>query len=445
MSGGKTDDLKRRRQLVQDASRAEDVEIKHERVRELLKSTGGDALLLQDPVNIAWMTAGADLTRSTPDNCQTSLFITEDARLVATNAVDSTLIFEREVFGLGFQLKQREWFQPHSALIDDLCRGRKVISDSGYEGTRNATRRIAKARLPLTRLEVDRLRKLSQVATYAVEVSANNIRSGTTEAEVAGEISHRLLKRTITPVRIQVCADGRNERFRHWAFGESPIDRCAVVSCTARRWGLHSAVTRTVCLGDWPLELWEAHQRAVLVHATGMYFSKHDEPLKDVWQKVKRIYEKFGLGCEWQLADQADVLGYRPSEVQLTPDSDFVLQTGMPVFWHPSVGPALMGDTVLITKQGFERLTDSAVWPKLHVKVKGVDVECPGILKIQTTLPPTTGAQVSPIQQDSPFASHSFEVEPAGRMDSVWELELTSDRSIFDEEDSPFSEESVLE
>lgn len=445
MSNGKPEDLKRRRQLVQDASRVEDVEVKHQRVRELLKATGADALLLQDPANIAWITAGADVSRHCHDHCQTSVFITEDARLFATNAVDSTLIFEREAFGLGFQLKQREWFQPHAALIDDLCRGRKVISDSGHEGTRGAARRISRIRLPLTLLEIDRLRRLSQVATYAVEASASKIRHGTTEAEVAGEISHRLMKRTITPVRIQVCADGRNERYRHWGFGEDSIERSAVVSAVVKRWGLHAAVTRTVSLGDWPPRLWDAHQKAVLLHATGIFFSRQDMQLKDVWLKVKRIYEKFGLPCEWQLADQADIVGYRPSEIQLTPDSEFVLQDGIPMFWHPSVGPALMGDTILTTANGVECLTRSSVWPALHVKVKGVDVECPGILRLQSATEPVTGVPPVSGRDESSFAGFRFDDEQSGRMDSVWELELTSDRSVFDEEDSAYSEESVLE
>jgi len=102
-----SDDARPRRQLIQDADRVADVELKHQRVRQLLAATGADALLLQDPANIAWFAAGADMTRGGSESCQTSVFVTEDARLFATNSVDSTLIFEREAFGLGFQLKQR--------------------------------------------------------------------------------------------------------------------------------------------------------------------------------------------------------------------------------------------------------------------------------------------------------------------------------------------------
>jgi Xaa-Pro aminopeptidase len=446
-SGSSMDDASPRRCLIQDKRRLADVEEKHERIRVLLQSTGADALLLQDAASIAWFTAGVDLTRCGSDSCHTSVFVTEDARLFATNAVDSAQLFEREAFGLGFQLKQREWFQPHCSLVEDLCRGRKVISDSGIEGTRNTARRINRLRMPLTCLEVDRLRLLSKVLVHAVEVTAGHIRRGVTEAAVAGELSNRLIRRTVQPVRIQVCADGRNIRYRHWSFGEDPIESYATVSCVARRWGLHVAVSRTVCIGSVNQDLWEAHQKAVLMHATGLYFSRHGQQLKDIWPKVKRIYDKFGLSSEWQLSDQADVLGYRACEHQLTPTSDFDLQAPTAVFWHPTVGAAMPGDTVLVLPGGSETLTRSDVWPELKVQVKGHDVLCSGLLLIREESRAVT-APPKPLSQDSALFQGAAILDDdadGSRMDSIWELDMTSGRSVFAENDSECSEESVLD
>ncbi len=448
MVEGGFEEQKRRRHLIQDPARMSDVELKHDRVRQFLTSTGADALLLQDPANIAWFAAGADVSRYCSENSQSSLFVTEDARLFATNAVDATQIFEREAFGLGFQLKQREWFQPHSALVDDLSRGRRVVSDSGAEGTKGAARRIARMRLPLTRLEVIRLRKLSRVLVHAVEVTAGNLQAGMTEAAVAGEVSHRLVKRTVTPVRIQVCADGRNDRFRHWGYGEDQIESFAIISCVARRWGLHVAVSRTVAVDKVPSDLLQAHQQSALVHCSGMFFSRNGEVLRDVWPKVRRIYEKFGHANEWPLADQADVLGYRTSEVQLTPDSDFELSAPVAMYWHPSIGPAMHGDSILITAHGCERLTHSDIWPQLTITVKGQQVLCPGILRSgKADGTASADREQSVLQSEAAFSSLNFgEESDTGRIDSAWELELTSERSIFDDEDdAAFSEESVLD
>ena len=447
MSAGQSDEAVRRRCLVVDKQRLADVDEKHARVRALLTATGADALLLQDHANIAWFTAGADPARGTIEGCQTSLFVTEDARLFATNAVDSAQLFEREAFGLGFQLKQREWFQPHAALVEDLCRGRKVVSDSGVEGTRSVARDIVPLRQPLTDLEVDRIRRLSKVLVHAVETSASHIRSGVSEASVAGELSHRLIRRTVTPVRIQVCADGRNIRYRHWSYGEDPIESYATVSCVAKRWGLHVAVSRTVCLNQVPEELWEAHKKAVLMHATGMYFSRTGCKLKDVWPKVRRIYDKFGMPTEWQLADQAEIIGYRAMEHQLTPDSEYELQAPSAMYWHPGIGAALPGDTILIMPGGCEIVTKSSAWPQLRVQVKGHDVSCCGLLLIRDEKTAEINHHAEAVKTPAIFAGLNLPDDDSdnSRMDSIWELDLASHQSVFDESESEYSEESVLD
>ncbi len=447
MSAGQSDEAVRRRCLVLDKHRLADVDEKHARVRTLLEATGADALLLQDHANIAWFTAGADPARYTMEGCQTSLFVTDDARLFATNAVDSAQLFEREAFGLGFQLKQREWFQPHAALVEDLCRGRKVVSDSGVEGTRNVAKDIVRLRQPLTDLEVDRIRRLSKVLVHAVEISAGHIRPGVSEASVAGELSHRLIRRTVTPVRIQVCADGRNIRYRHWSYSEDPIESYATVSCIAKRWGLHVAVSRTVCLNQVPEELWEAHKKAVLIHATGMYFSRTGQKLKDVWPKVRRIYDKLGMPTEWQLADQAEIIGYRAMEHQLTPDSEYELQAPTAMYWHPGIEAALPGDTILIMPGGCEIVTKSSVWPQLRVQVKGHDVSCCGLLLIRDEKTAETSERDDAAKTPGVFAGLELPDDDSdgSRMDSIWELDMSSHQSVFDESESEYSEESVLD
>ncbi|MFY9252985.1 MAG: M24 family metallopeptidase [Fuerstiella sp.] len=466
MSSDFKEDQRPRRLLVQDESRLRDVEEKHQKVRELLAGSGADALLLQDPANIAWFTAGADLFRFAGEDVTTSVFVTADARLFATSSVDSAQIFDREVFGLGFQLKQREWFQPHEELVADLCRGRKVVSDLGAIGTKLVKEKLRAIRLPLSELEVERLRLLSKVAVHAVEATAHGLKPGVTESEVAGEVSHRLVKRTVAAVRLQVCADGRNERYRHWAFGEHLIQNYVTITCVARRWGLHVGVTRTVCFDTVPGELWKAYQRCLLLHATGLYFSRHNETLGGVWKKVHRIYEKFGIPFEWQQADQADVLGYRPSERRLVPESDFLLDGPVPLFWHSSVGPAMIGDSILCRDGVNETLTRSESWPELPVQVKGHDVMCPGILlrrTSRTSLESTPADATSPEDVDAMVGGehgdlrgsasgdvsvacpdHPEEALPQ-RLDSVWELELPPARAVWEEDDSPYPEESVLE
>lgn len=410
--------------LIQDKSRLADVDAKQARLIQLLDDESADAILLQDPSNISWFAAGADIHRCSGDLSATSIFVTREARLFATNSIDSAQIFEREAFGLGFQLKQREWFQPHDDLLQDLCRGRKVLSDAGSDFTTYAGRTIRAARLPLTELEVHRLRLLSKVVVHSVESTARHVATGKTEAEVAAEISHRLVKRTVAPVKVSVAADGRNLRYRHWSFGEDPIRHYAVLSCTGRRWGLHVSVTRTVCLDTVPDSLWQDYQQALLVYATALYFTRHDQRLCDVWKKVQRIYEKFGMTDEWKQASQASVVGHRNREVQLTPESEFSLKFPVPVYWHPSVRTAMLGDTMLCLETSNEQITSSESWPKVGVKVKGRSVECPSILRVRQvegTDSDNASAQNASGQLAMPDDSDD---QSPDEIESLWEMKV---------------------
>lgn len=421
------------RVLNADEDRLADVIIKQERVAQLLEERGCDALLLQKPANISWFTAGGSMGRA---SCEMSaaIFCTKDARVVVTNNVDAPQLFERELFGLGFQLKQRAWHEPHPTLLADLCRGRKVLSDNGHPGTKDSEAEIRRLRLQLTDLECDRMRRLSKVALHAVEATARGMHKGQTEAELAGEVAHRLMKRTVTAEQVRVCADGRGERYRHWTYGSDPVEHYATISCIARRWGLSIALTRTVSLEPVPSELQMAHRKAMLMHATGMFFSKPKQTLGEIWPKVHRIYEKFGLPHEWQLADQADVTGYDSREVQLTPGSKFRLEAPMAMHWHPSVGPAMLGDTILVQEQEVEFLTLSRDWPRLTVEVKGHAVQCPDIYVV----PKGESAEADTAEDDVNLADSKlalFETSDQDlHMDSVWEMEI--DRSLLDEEES---------
>ena len=366
--------------LLPHVRRAADIAEKQKRVAEFLQHHAFNALLLQRPENVAWMTAGADVTRAGSSETIAAVFVTADARLVITNNVDSPLLFERELYGLGFQLKQRAWQQSRDQLVEDLCRGRRVASDCGFPSTVLVDVQLRSLRLPLTELECDRMRQLGRIAVHAVEATAMSFERGQTEAEIAGEVAHRLIKRTVIPERIQVCADGRSNRFRHWSYGDDTVENYVQIGCVARRWGLNIGVTRTVAFERIPDELRVAHQKTVLMHATGMFFSKDGLDSGTLWKKVHRIYEKFGLPNEWKLADQAEVVGYKLKEWSLVSEPDSILTAPIPVFWHPSTGPSGAGDTIMVTNSGTELLTPTRNWPKLTVHVRNSPVQCADVL-----------------------------------------------------------------
>ena len=365
-----------------DMVRMTEIDRRHSLIREFLEQENYAALLLQQPANFAWLTGGGFNQRGGMTGNSGCVFVTPDARLIACSNADTAQFFESDVAGLGFQLKERPWFEPRAVMVADLCRGRRVASDTGVNGTDDVSLRLLGMRLPLNDYDIEHIREAGRLLTHGIEATARAFTRGRTEAEVAGELSHRLLKRGVIPERIQFLGDGRGRRFRYWNHDQSTVQRYCTISVVGRYHGLYVGAARTVSIGDPPNDLLVAFEQAALVAATGMFFSQPEWELFEVWNRVRRIYEKTGAGSEWQRADQADVVEYEFGSVPLMPNSEFRLSPGVPIFWHPSVGPVVMGDTVIVTKDGTEVLTPPGEWPTVPISVKGVSINIPGILVV---------------------------------------------------------------
>ena len=366
-----------------DLDRLAEIGRRHQLVGEFLEREGYAGLILQQPGNLAWLTGGANLTRGASDETTASLFVTPDARVVVCSNADTAELFEHHVAGLGFQLKERPWTEPRQVMLADLCRGRKIAADSPFPHTTDVGPRLLGLRTPLSEVENDILREAGRRVAHAVEATARAIVRGRSEAEVAGELAHRLLKHEIHPFRMQILADGRAIRFRHWTWSDSPIQKFCTVAAVGRYRGLHIGAARTISLGAPPEPLLEAFQKAAMVHATGMFFSQVDWEFFEIWNRIRRIYEKAGADEEWRLAEQASLAEYHYGAIPLTPSSEFRLPAGVPLHWHPSVGPILCGDTLLTTPRGAEVLTPANDWPHLSISVKGTSVPVPAILIVE--------------------------------------------------------------
>jgi Xaa-Pro dipeptidase len=370
-------DLERKR-------RRDDVEEKHQRIRDFLDATGHDAVVLGMADSVAWFTAGGDLGQ---DLCSGSgsilLFVNRTCRAVISDNVQSSRVFEEELAGLGFQLKERPWYEDTFQVVAELCHNKRVATDMG--GGCSQVRREADAlralRRRMTGLERQRLRELGRTLTLAVEATCRNFDRGEREADVAGHLAHRLIREGVMPVDLRVASDDRLARYRQPTFKASPILKRATIAVTGRRHGLCASLTRTVSFGPVDREHRAHHSLATMVDATCIFFSRPGEAVSEVFRRAKRIYEKFDHPHEWTLDYQGNLLGYAPREVLLRPDSTLSLESDMALAWSPSVGAARTEDTVVIDSRGYEAVTAPQDWPQLDVAVKGFIIPRPGILE----------------------------------------------------------------
>ncbi len=366
-------------------SRRDDIEEKHQRVRDFLDATGQDAVVLGLSDSVAWFTSGGDLGQMLgSDQSSILLYISRTSRAVVADNVQSSRVFEEELAGLGFQLKERPWYDDPHQLIAELCHNKRVATDlgqTGYSLLRRESDALFNLRRRLTTIERQRLRELGKTLSTAVEATCRNFLPGEREADVAGHLAHRLIREGVVPVDLRVASDDRLGRFRQPTFKASPIRKRATIAVTGRRHGLCASITRTVAFGKVEREFRENHSLATMVDATCIYFSRPQQVISEVFRRAKRIYEKFDHPHEWTLDYQGSLIGYSPREVVLRPDSSLVLDSHMALAWSPSVGSARTEDTVIIDTRGYEVVTKMVDWPQIEVAVKGYVIPRPGILE----------------------------------------------------------------
>ncbi len=365
--------------------RRDDIELKHQRIRDYLDATEQDAVVLGRSDSVAWFTSGGDLGQDlTSEYSAILLFINRTCRAVVSDNVQSSRVFEEELAGLGFQLKERPWFDDPFRPIAELCHNKRIATDLGSTGCSYWRREgdpLRTLRQRLTSLERQRLRELGRTLSLAVEATCRNFDRGEREADVAGHLAHRLLREGVVPVDLRVASDDRLARYRQPTFKAAPILKRATIAVTGRRFGLCASVTRTVSFGPVEPEFRSHHTLAAMVDATCIFFSRPGETIAEVFRRAKRIYEKFNAPHEWTLDYQGAMIGYSPREALLTPESPIVLQPDMAIRWNPSVGPARSEDTVVVDSRGYEVVTAAQNWPQLEVCVKGFKMTRPGILE----------------------------------------------------------------
>jgi len=364
--------------------RREDIEEKHKRVCAFLDATGHDAMVLGRGDSVAWFTSGGDLSQNLGSEVSTVLlYLNRGSRAVITDNVQSARVFEEELAGLGFQLKERPWFEDPSRVIDELGHNKRIACDLGQPGSPwpRDSNPFHALRRPLTTLERQRIRELGRTLTLAVEATCHNFVRGEKEADIAGHLAHRLIREGVVPVDLRVAGDDRLARFRQPTFKAAPIDRRVTITATGRRHGLCASVSRTVSFGPPDEAYSRCHALAAMVDASCIYFSRNGETVGEVVRRARRIFEKFGHAHEWTLDYLGFVTGYTPREALLLPDSQMVLTHGMPLCWSPSIGPARSSDTLVVDRRGYEVVTGAQNWPMIDVAVKGFEIPRPGILE----------------------------------------------------------------
>jgi Xaa-Pro aminopeptidase len=367
--------------LEPGSDRRADLDAKQALISNLLKDAECEGLLLLDPHNFTWLTSGA-LPRGILDPLeQPALYFSTEQRWLIASNVDSQRLFDEELDGLGFQLKEWPWHWGRKQLLATLCQGRRVACDSDFEQLKQIREPLSRLRRVLSGYEQACLQALGHIVSHALEACCRTVEPKINEREIAGQISHRLLHRGAHPINISVAGDGRSRTYRQCSFTSTPIEKYAVLTATARKYGLHATASRTVCFGEVSPELRNEHNAACKVSATYLASTWPDAVPREVLTAGRRVYLLSGFEHEWLQCPQGHLTGHSPVEMNLLPTTEDLFQAGWAVSWKASVGSACSCDTFVVSETGPVEITPTESWPLKRIRVQGAEFYRPDLLQ----------------------------------------------------------------
>jgi hypothetical protein len=360
--------------------RRADAEAKQTRIAALLHEIGCDGLLVLDPTNFAWLTSGGAARGILDSEATPGLYFTSDARWLLSSNVDTQRIFDEEIDGLGFQLKEWPWHLGRAALLADLCQGRNIAADVTLDSCKPIGDSLRRMRRSLSDYEIACYRTLGQTLSHAIEATGRTLSLGESEREVAGQLAHRLLHRGVQPLLIAVSADSRAQSYRQASFTAAPVTRNCVMTVAARKYGLCARASRAVSFGQPSTDLRRDHDAACKVSATYVAGSWPDSVPRQILLTGQRIFQLTGFEHEFFLAPQGHLTGHAAIEGGLSLDDEQLLQARWAITWCVAVGTSVSCDTFLISEEGPRTLTAAENWPLKRIRIQGAEFVRPDLL-----------------------------------------------------------------
>jgi Xaa-Pro aminopeptidase len=360
--------------------RRRDIDAKQERVARLLQDNALEGLLVQEPANFSWLTGGALLPAALDVGQWPAAYFTAQQRWIVCSNADTQWLFDRELDGLGFQLKEWPWHWPREQLLIDLTHGRKVgadrpVGECGYLGDK-----VKRERRVLSEYEQAVYRELGQTIAHALEATARNLTPGETEEEIAGQLCHRLRHRGADVVCSNVTSDERAKRYARPGTTPAPVRKYCLLSATARQAGLIATASRAVCFGPPPADLCPEFDHACRLSAAWLAGTKPGLRPGDLLVASRRLFSNTDYEHEWRRCPPGYCTGRAAVEQLLTPGSRDLFEADWAVTWQARVGSALICDTFVVTPQGPVSVTSAESWPIKRVRVGGDCFERPDLL-----------------------------------------------------------------
>ncbi|MCL2008405.1 MAG: aminopeptidase P family N-terminal domain-containing protein [Treponema sp.] len=354
-------------------TKREEIDIKLQRLRNLMKEQKLSAIYLKRQDNFSWLTCGGKNYVGIGEMGNCGLLVTLDAQYSLTNSIENTrMVDEEKLEELGFPLHFGIWHDAgwEAATIKKLG-GNALAFDHGSSLGSNVAALVQQLRFSLTEGELDRYRELGYLASLSVEETLASLRPGVTEYEVIGRLSEILASNGLVFHSAMAAADERISLYRHPIATEKRIKSRCQLGGNFSMGGLIVCLSRYVNFVPVSTEL---RKQLRLNQEIDLIFMKNSIPGKSFQHPFlagKKAYEERGFGKEFDLHHQGGPIGYVPRDYRVDFSHEGIIQENQAFCWNPSITGTKSEDTIIAKSSGLEFITRPIIFPKAEIKVEG--------------------------------------------------------------------------
>jgi Xaa-Pro dipeptidase len=368
--------------LVTQAAWNAELDAKHERLVEWMKSHGLAGVLIRRNENVAWVTGGAvELRVLTPgETGVASLLVTAAGkRYYFTTENEAPRLHDEEFGALDFEPQVFPWWADDTAAAAAKLDEGPLGSDTPSPGLTPVN--LYPLRAALSESEIARYRWLGAETAAATVEALHEVEPGLSEYDLEAITAAGLLRRGILPSVALYAVDERIFEYKHAVPRGRRLKRYGMLNLCSRKWGLAISITRFIHFGALPADLAACFNAAAHVNAALLNASRVGETSAELFKVAQLAYAAEGFPGEERFHHQGGATGYGEREWVATPQGTEVVVNNQAFAWNPSIRGAKAEDTVILCDGVIENLTSTPELPVLaEAIVEGSTYAAAGVL-----------------------------------------------------------------
>jgi Xaa-Pro dipeptidase len=351
--------------VVPQAAWNAELDAKHEKLVEWLKSQGLAGVLIRRNENVAWVTGGAvELRVLTPgETGVASLLVTAAGkRYYFTTENEAPRLHDEEFGALDFEPVLFPWWGDDTVAAAAKLAGGPLGSDTPGVGT---SVNLAPLRAALSESEIARYRWLGAETADATVEALHEIEPGLSEYDLESITAAGLLRRGILPSVALYAVDERILNYKHAVPRGKRLKQYGMLNLCSRKWGLAISITRFIHFGALPEELAARFNAAAHVNAALLNATRAGTTSAELFRVAQAVYAAQGFPGEERFHHQGGATGYGEREWVATPSGTEAVVNSQAFAWNPSIRGGKVEDTVILRDGVIENLTATPELPVL--------------------------------------------------------------------------------